>query len=302
VAQYTFSGLECFVNSIALQPNGKIVLGGYTVTATHAKDFGLMRLNANGVLDTTFGTNGKVITTLSDTRSDIIDKVLIMPNGNIVAGGYTSFEFDPRLAAARYLPNGVLDTSFGSNGIIIPNHSAFPRCDIALQTDNKLIMVGQLDSYYFRVLRYTEAGVLDTGFGTNGIVTAFDPQISGASDVLIQPDNKIIVVGGLTNTNSPDPCAAIIRLNPGTLSNDEFSNTVVSLHPNPTSGSVFFDNSETRFANVRVYNYLGQEVMPSLSITSDNNSNIDVSGLSKGVYLLKFKGEQQSGWARVVKE
>jgi uncharacterized delta-60 repeat protein len=299
VAQYTFSGLECFVNSIALQPNGKMVLGGYTVTATHAKDFGLMRLNANGLLDTTFGTNGKVITTLSDTRSDIIDKVLIMPNGKIVVGGYTSFESDPKLAAARYLPNGVLDTSFGINGIIINEYTS-TNCDIALQADNKLIMVGGFDSFYFRVLRYTENGILDTGFGTNGLVTVFDPAQSYAARVLIQLDNNIVVTGTVAVNTSG--CAAIIRLNPGTLSNEEFSNTAVSLYPNPTSGLVFFENSETRFANVRVYNYLGQEVMPSHGITGDNNSSIDISSLSKGVYLFKFEGGQQSGWARVMKE
>ena len=63
-AQVAFSGTESMANSILVQPDGRILLGGYTVNAPYAKDFALVRLLSNGSIDTSFGVNGKVITTV----------------------------------------------------------------------------------------------------------------------------------------------------------------------------------------------------------------------------------------------
>jgi uncharacterized delta-60 repeat protein len=302
VVQTAFSTAQSFANCIAVQQDGKIILGGYTINAPFARDFAMIRYLANGTIDSSFGVNGKVVTTVNTSFSDYIDKIVFDAQGRILVSGCTSFEVNHKLAMARYTSNGVLDTSFGNNGIVVSNYPSW-YSDVALQVDGKIILVGGYNADAFTVLRFLSNGTLDSSFGNNGFVDGNFGVISGyASSVLIQSDNKIVVTGAVPNPDNTLVCSAIIRLNPGTLSNEEFSNTIISLHPNPTSGLVFFDNSETKFANVRVYNYLEQEVMPSHGITGDNNSRIDVSGLSKGVYLLKFEGEQQSGWARVVKE
>jgi uncharacterized delta-60 repeat protein len=301
VVQTAFSTAQSFANCIAVQQDGKIILGGYTINAPFARDFAMIRYLADGTIDSSFGVNGKVVTTVNTSFSDYIDKIVFDAQGRILVSGCTSFEVNYKLAMARYTSNGALDTSFGNNGIVVSNYSS-RYSDVALQVDGKIILVGGYDADVFTVLRYLSNGTLDSSFGNNGFVDGNFGVTGYAASVLIQSDNKIVVTGTVPNPDNTLGCSAIIRLNPGTLSNEEFSNTIVSLHPNPTSGLVFFDNSETRFENVRVYNYLGQEVMPSHGITGDNNSRIDVSGLSKGVYLLKFEGEQQSGWARVVKE
>jgi uncharacterized delta-60 repeat protein len=303
VVQTAFSTSQSFANCIAVQQDGKIILGGYTINAPFARDFAMIRYLADGTIDSSFGVNGKVVTTVNTSFSDYIDKIVFDAQGRILVSGCASFEVNYKLAMARYTSNGVLDTSFGNNGIVVSNYPS-RYSDVALQVDGKIILVGGYDADVFTVLRYLSNGTLDSSFGNNGFVDSNfnQPTYAYASSVLIQSDNKIIVTGSVASPDNTLGCSAIIRLNPGTLSNEEFSNTAVSLYPNPTNGLVFFDNSETRFANVRVYNYLGQEVMPSLSITSDNNSSIDVSGLSIGVYFLKFEGEQQLGWARVVKE
>ena len=76
----------------------------------------------------------------------------------------------------------------------------------------------------------------------------------------------------------------------------------VVVYPNPTSGIVSFDNSESQYEKVGVYNYLGQEVIKSFVLGQHNNTMIDLTGLSSGVYMLRFEGNGKSGLAKVVKE
>lgn len=302
VVQTPFSGTESFANCIAVQQDGKIILGGYTINTPFAKDFAMTRYFANGNLDTSFGVNGKVVTTVNTSFSDYIDKIVFDSQGRIIASGCSSFEVNYKLAMARYTSTGLLDTSFGNNGIVV---SSYPSrfSDVALQVDGKIILAGGFDADVFTVLRYLNNGVIDTSFGTNGFVDGNFQVTNGyASSVLIQPDNKIVVTGGVASPDNTLSCSAIIRLNPGTLSNEEFFNLLVKLYPNPTSGVVFFDNSESLYEKVSVYNYLGQEVMMPSVFVEGNNTKIDLSSLSNGVYLLRFEGSGKRGMARVVKK
>lgn len=301
-AQVAFSGTESMANSILVQPDGKIVLGGYTVNAPYAKDFALVRLSSNGTLDTSFGVNGKVITTVDSNYSDAITQLALQSDGKIVAGGFTSFEVAHKMAVARYLPNGSIDTTFATNGIkVITDGFGGINCSVAVQTDNKIIVAGGYEGSYFEVFRFLNNGALDTAFGTNGLVNAFPVNGGYASKVLIQPDNKIVVSGSTSTSDFLNQCAAVIRLNPGTLSYDSFTSSVVGVVPNPTTGVVSFDNSINSFENVIIYNYLGQEVgKQKLNVVSD--SQINLSDFSNGVYLLKFMGENNNAVAKVVRE
>ena len=192
-AQISFNGNESFVQSMVVQTDGKIVLGGYTVSG--AKDFALARVNGNGTLDTTFGTNGKVITTLNSSYSDLITDLVIEPNGKIIAGGCTSSENNPWMCMVRYLANGTIDNSFGTNGVVINNDDNSRNCTIARQVDGKIVIGGCFDGSFFIVARYNNNGSKDTGFGTNGFVNPFPLIYSYAAKILIQPDNKIVACG-----------------------------------------------------------------------------------------------------------
>ncbi|MEM0542599.1 T9SS type A sorting domain-containing protein [Flavobacterium sp. j3] len=299
VVQTPFSGTESFANCITVQNDGKIILGGYTVNTPFAKDFAMIRYTSSGAIDTGFGNNGKVITTLNNTFSDYIDRIIIDLQGRIIASGCSSFEVNYKLAMARYTPTGLLDTTFGNNGIIITNTNS-RNSDVALQIDNKIVLVGGVDGGVFSILRFLENGQIDTNFGNNGLVEGFPEGY--ASSVLIQPDNKIVVTGNTPNPDFNAVCSAIIRLNPGTLSTEAFSDSVVKLYPNPTSGVVFFDNSESMYEKVSVYNYLGQEVLKPFDCAQGGNTSLNLSNLSNGVYLVKFEGNGTNGVAKVVKE
>ncbi|MFF7892429.1 hypothetical protein ACFZDI_11025 [Streptomyces sp. NPDC007907] len=112
-------------------------------------------------------------------------------------------------AVARYNTDGSLDTTFGTGGTVITDFgddaAAF---DVALQSDGKIIAVGRsgVNTYHdFALARYNPDGSLDTTFGTGGTVTTnFEGDEQGdpwdgddeANGVALQPDGKIVVVGG----------------------------------------------------------------------------------------------------------
>ena len=88
-----------------------------------------------------------------------------------------------------------------------------------------------------------------------------------------------------------------------TLSSDNFeSNNSLNLFPNPTNTIVFFDNANFNFKEVSIYNYLGQEVSKNAFTSISNNQEVDMSGLSAGVYILKFSNNETSQSAKVVKQ
>ena len=150
-----------------------------------------------GHLDPTFGSGGIVTTDFGDqTGSSNVasaNAVTIQSNGKIVVGGgvpsHTGF---PVPAVARYNTNGSLDTTFGTGGMVsTPSIEDVPFTAITLQTDGKIVAVaGGFTAY---VVRYTSAGVLDSTFGTGGIVTLSFINGPSASGVLVQPDGKILV-------------------------------------------------------------------------------------------------------------
>jgi uncharacterized delta-60 repeat protein len=163
-----------------LQPDGKMVLSGSVVTkskngATQSA-IGLARLNTNGTLDTTFGNQGEVTTSLSGSFNgyavDYPDTgVVVQPDGKIVAVEGSSHGFE----LARYTPNGSLDATFGSGGKVVTTlgtGSAY-AASLLLQPDGKLMVAGEFDSARGNVpvlARYNADGSLDTSFGGGGIV------------------------------------------------------------------------------------------------------------------------------------
>lgn len=300
--QTTFSGTQSGVNSIALQPDGKIILGGWTNNLPFEYDFALIRYNSDGSIDTTFGVNGKVVTTINNMGSDTISKVLIQNDGKIIAGGYDSQSVG-NYTLVRYLPNGSLDTTFGTNGVAVDTEFT-GNCDIAQQVDGKIILVGGFDTSRISYLRYLNNGQLDTSFPINGPIANVG-LLGYASTVLIQPDNKIVVCGSLSTIfdefGNTYLCSVVIRLNPGTLSTNEFNDNELVIYPNPASNFVGFDNTLHQFTKATLFNYLGQEVAWQ-SLNSSSEEQIDIRSFSNGVYLLKLSNETNNATVKVVKK
>lgn len=121
------------VNLVVL-PNGKIIL------SVSGNAPGLVRYNPNGTLDTNFGTNGKVATSISGP-------VALQPDGKLVVGGAMS----GGVGLTRFNGNGTLDTTFGDNGVMIVwgndnSNIRFSFGDLVIQPDGKIVVAGYVEA------------------------------------------------------------------------------------------------------------------------------------------------------------
>ena len=153
---------------VLIQPDEKIIAAGNSLQDLPVgSNFALVRYLANGVLDTSFGSGGKVITDFSG-RGDLIRGIALQSDGKIVAGGVSFLEFGPDIALAQYLTNGALDPSFGSGGKVITDITLADDTanDLAIQSDGKIVVAGYtfnaMTAYNFTVVRYNGSTTLDT--------------------------------------------------------------------------------------------------------------------------------------------
>jgi len=193
--------------AIAVQADGKILVGGDTVTAlsTHG-DFAIARYGPEGTLDDAFGANGRVVTDFS-SGSERVSALRIQPDGNIVAAGVTfppgrrPFSFLPtNVALARYDAAGVMDATFGTAGRVVTdvNGGADEAAAVLLQADGKIAVAGTADKQ-FLVARYDRDGTSDLGFGGCGrVITDFPGERfdeDHAYTLVAQPDGKLVAAG-----------------------------------------------------------------------------------------------------------
>lgn len=184
---------RAYAYSVAIQSDGKIVVGGDGGYA-----FGLARYTSSGALDSTFGTGGKVTTTIGGESA--IRSIAIQSDGKIVAAGYTEQFGD--FVVARYTSAGALDTTFGGgDGISINDFYGDDEkiSAMKLQSDGKIVVAGyvyDLDlALNFALARYNSDGSLDTSFDGDGLVTTLHECLCEFKAVGIQPDGKIVATG-----------------------------------------------------------------------------------------------------------
>jgi len=129
-----------YATGIALQPDGKILVGGYARIGT-TYDFALARLLANGTLDPTFGGDGRVTTPIGTSAQA---NSVAVADGHVVLGGTAKVNGSDDFALARYGIDGTLDTFFGSDGIATTGFSgaADSGRTVALQQDRKIVLAG----------------------------------------------------------------------------------------------------------------------------------------------------------------
>ena len=131
-------------SDIRIQPDGKIVAAGYSLIGSTNYDFGVVRINPDGSLDTSFDGDGKVTTDIGAT-TDIARDMEIQSDGKIVVLGGTFNGTNREYVVVRYNTDGSLDTSFDGDGKLIATtgFGDFDELgDITIQSDGKIVAVG----------------------------------------------------------------------------------------------------------------------------------------------------------------
>jgi len=228
-------------NSLQIDGNNNILLGG-----TANDNFAIARYTSAGVLDTTFGTSGYVITDISN--NDEGNSLQIYGNNNILLGGTANRDADGDFAIARYTSAGVLDTTFGTSGYVITDISNNDQGkSLQIDGNNNILLGGFAHDNFstgdFAIARYTSAGVLDNSFGPNlnGIVIIDITGYSEGNSLLIDSNNNILI-GGTANDNF-----AIARYTSAGVLDNSFGpnlNGIVIINISGSSGySLQFDNN-----------------------------------------------------------
>ncbi len=202
VATNLTSGYD-YADHAGLQTDGSIVVAGTANYYRRNARFALARYLPNGTLDPSFSGDGLVTTNFTAGFDGAFGVVVQQADGTIVASGQAGSGRAGRMALARYLPDGTLDPSFSSDGLVTTNFT--PGLDygeeLELQGDGKIV-VGGTANYYgrnarFALARYVTDGTLDPSFSGDGLVTTnFTPGFDGAFGLAIQPtDGKIVAAG-----------------------------------------------------------------------------------------------------------
>ncbi len=209
---------SAFSTCMALQSDGKIILGGYLHSFYYGDDFAIARFLPNGSIDFGFGIGGQMTSNFA-TSNDRIMGIVVRPSGKIVAVGSSSTNGAVhQFAIAQYESYGFIDNSFGNNGKVTTDfadkHLAYGT-SVLLLNDNKIIVGGyayNLNSEPdFAAVRYEINGSIDSTFGTFGKIISDFGSIDYARSMAIQPDGKIILAGSSENNSGEDTYILMAR-------------------------------------------------------------------------------------------
>ena len=283
------TGANSIIEAMALQSDGKILIGGYFTTYDGTVRSYIARLNANGSLDTTFdpGTGA----------ANYVRTIVIQPDGKILTGGeFTTFNGTARHYIARLNTSGTVDTTFDSS----VGASNAVRA-LSLQSDGKILIGGEFTTYNGtarnKIARLTSAGALDTTFnpgtGISGTVFA----------TAVQSDGKIFIGGSFSLYNgtarnniawiNADGSLLIDSIAP-VLSNSSPSGSLPAGTTTTTISLRTDENATCKYASTS--NVLYADMTNSFATTGEKNHSKDVTGLTNGTsYTYYVRCQDASG-------
>lgn len=289
-------------HAIAIFPDGKILLGGYA----YRPFFGLAKYNPDGSLDSTFGEHGLVTMDFGNFRSGVINTIQLTDDGGFLAGGPVGnmeFPWKGNIAIVRYQSNGDLYTEFGINGIAkisIGEQSIIG--DMRLMPDGRIIIGGTSNIIWetqddWLLARLTPNGELDASFDSDGyVIHMMEIGTSNVNQVLIQPDDKIILAG--YTSASPSNIGVVRFMAEETSAVQDFNpNVTFQISPNPSNGNFEIDIGNNQFTDlqIRIYTVLGESVFrKNISAKFDNKFEIEASNLESGSYIIQLLNEKYS--------
>ena len=206
------------LNSIVdmfLQSDGKIVAVGYFSQFAHAKLIYVIRLNSDGTIDTSFNTGSGF--------DGFARGIVQQTDGKyVIIGAFNSYNDVPANGIIRLNSDGTIDTSYITGSGFGPSYAA--ATNIAIQSDNKLIIAGNFSSYngspINRIIRLNSDGTRDTSFNPgSGFSSGSD--INGLG---VLSNGQIIVAGNFNSYNNVS-CPMMIKLNPNGTRDTSFHYT-----------------------------------------------------------------------------
>lgn len=188
--------------ALTLQSDGRILIAGHTYDESWSdRNIAVVRLNADGSADATFGYRGRK--TVDIAKYDHASDILVAETGEIVVAGYARIGTFKEFIAVRFVANGALDPSFGEGGIVSKHiGKEHDHCtSVAFGADRGILLAGHTKSggtsrdFDFAILALDQNGKVDPSFGKAGIQIIDAGGVDYAAKVLVQPDGQILLVG-----------------------------------------------------------------------------------------------------------
>ena len=302
-----FDDLASYGDDLAIQDDGKIVISGFALNGQNRFQVAAARLNADGSVDNSFGTGGKVIFNVGDWN-DFGEGIAIQSDGKILIGGHkwiANLGQRHDLFVARLNTDGTMDTSYGTNGVATARlvDGANYANDMVIQADDKPILMGYTiiqGLIDMAMVRFDTDGNLDPTFDDDGMVS-FD--YMGREDygyaIALQADNKIILAGYSYGGGGSE--FEIARfLNDDTVATEDFLAAEFSIYPNPAREQLTIEmNDESSKYQVEIVDMLGKKVF---NTEIQSKGQLNVSSLASGTYLLKLNSNSNTTTVRFVKQ
>jgi len=184
--------------AVTVQADGKILVAGSSSNGANL-DFAIVRYNQDGTLDQTFNLDGTVTTQIGQ-EDDEVAAIAVQEDGYIVAAGYSVTNGSRDFALARYTPDGMLDHSFGLGGIIVSEYGSLDDeiTALAIDQEGRLVVAGYSTGTAGRavvVARYLASGVLDLGFGDEGLSLTGIGEDAVARSIDMDNQGRVVVAG-----------------------------------------------------------------------------------------------------------
>ncbi|MFO1002834.1 MAG: hypothetical protein U0936_21090 [Planctomycetaceae bacterium] len=264
---------------VVIQSDGKILIVGSAtriINQNGYSDIALVRLNADGSLDSTFSSDGLVTTDLGGYAGG--RTVALQADGRIVVGGFGGGGF---FTLVRYRTDGSLDTTFRGTGYFttfVASNSSSSVTSLAIQSDGKILAAGNVQSSTnsryrstYTVIRFNANGTFDPTFGVSGrVIEAYSP-LRVANDMELLADGSILIAGSAEEYDSRGR-------------NSSMAVAKYDKNGAPTEFGTVVHSIEQNYASDPLQKYIA--VADAKSLLVQPNGKIVVGGESEGRFLM----------------
>lgn len=286
---YDVSGTDALTD-IFLQNDGKILLTGKTFNPVIVT---IIRLNTDGSLDNSFGSNGISLIDFGTACQSGIS-ISQVENGKIVVSGSRGPCFNQDFFISRLDSTGLIDSDFGVNGFsFFDNGGSEAMSSMVILPDKNILLTGTLGTDIL-IACFDSAGILNSSFANNGsLMIDFSGNNDNALCSIMQTDGKLLISGNSMDVPNNINYYPFIRLYSTYTSIYEITNIVIdfSVFPNPANNQIHikFEQPNLLADTYEIIDFYGKIIL-SGKITS-LNTQINVEQLPSSLYILKIKNK-----------
>jgi uncharacterized delta-60 repeat protein len=275
-------------------------------------EFVIFRTDANGSIDTTFAENGFLRLGVADgdcnaSSAMVLSDNSILFNVNIQEGMTKS-------AIIKLTKQGELDDLFGISGAAYLSKPKIFSHGLTIDSLGRIISAGctfvENDGAAISVFRYHSDGKLDSSFGVNGILKILPNSYGEANGIVLQKDGKYLVTGEIRSSKI-GASNLICRIDPNAFSgvrNQSNNITSISLHPTPSTDNctVTYTLPNNSTCTIKLRDESGREVRTLMTseyrTVGKHDEELDLRGLSSGVYFLSLEYDGNVETAKLIKQ